>query len=1166
VLEEEVLPRLVAERGGSEAGVRVWTAGCATGEESYSIAMALLDQLGVQPGDPRLTVLASDVDGAALAVARAGSYPEAISVTVPPARLARFFEKTGDRYLVRKALREAVLFAPQNLVRDPPFSRCDLIICRNVLIYFEPAQQSRILELFHFALNPGGILFLGKSESLGAQADLFEPVSREHRIFRRVGTAASLVRGFTGRWGGTGGFLTPMAKPANTPGPAELVRAHLGQRSVSAAVLVNRDGRALYFHGETGRYLQPVGEPAWDLPSLAREGLRTRLRAGLRQAVSAYQAETLEAVTERDGRFIRVAVVIEPLEDFAESGLLLVCFDEPSDTAPEPPGEPPPADAVLHALEEELAATRAHLLTAEREAEAATAELRIAHEEAMSMNEELQSSNEELETSKEELQALVEELETVNTELEAKVAELERALNDLRNLMDSTRVAILFLDEELRVRRFTVETARLFHLIDADEGRLLRDITSRVADPDLLAEALAVLKQQESLEKEVRTPEGEWFLRRILPYRTREGRVEGVVVSYTDITSLREAAEEARRLAAVLRDSNDAVIAYDFAGRIFLWSRGAQGIYGYDGEQSRGLDMARLVPEPQHEAQQALVERVRQLGSAGPETLQRIARDGRVLAVSVTASLLSDESGAPYAVISTERDVTEQLRLEKESYFRAMADDIPALLHIDDGKGRTQFVNRAWVQFAGETDNQALLGQGWLRYVHPQDLDGYQDAYRLAQREHRRFDGDLRMRQANGDYHWMRVIAVPRCDEAGRVLHYVNLTLDVEERKRAEQGLVEAAVHKDRFLAMLAHELRNPLAPIGNAASVIASCRPTEPAITWAADVITRQTQQLARLVDDLMDAARVASGKITLFREPVEISVLVEQACESVGPAIDARRQELRVEVPAEPLFVEGDLTRLIQVIGNLLTNASKYTPERGRITLEVAASPGEIVIAVSDNGEGIAPQMLPRVFGMFIQADDTLDRAQGGLGIGLNLVERLVQLHGGSVEARSDGLGHGSEFRVRLPRLELPQHDIDPTSDERSETSGEPLRVLVVDDNVDSAEGLAMLLNLSGNHDARIAHDGVSALSIAAEFRPDVVVLDIGLPGMDGYEVARRLRGRRETARVLLIALTGYGSPEDAQRIQAAGFDHHLVKPAPSERLLALINQNPPAGLADA
>lgn len=301
VLEEEVIPDLIRDRATGEAGVRVWTPGCATGEESYSIAMVLLDQLGAAQGDARVNIFASDVDIEALSVARAGAYPEAICATVPAARMARYFEKTGEGYVVCKALREVVAFAPQNLVRDPPFAKLDLIICRNLLIYFEPAQQRRILELFHFALNPGGVLFLGKSESRGAQAELFEPVSRAHRIFRRIGSTTHLPPGFPGKWSGPGGFLTPATKPGGkgTRSPAELMREQLGERPVAAAVLINRDYRVMYFHGETGRYLQPTGEPTWDLLALAREGLRVRLRRAVKRTIVEARPVALEAGMKR---------------------------------------------------------------------------------------------------------------------------------------------------------------------------------------------------------------------------------------------------------------------------------------------------------------------------------------------------------------------------------------------------------------------------------------------------------------------------------------------------------------------------------------------------------------------------------------------------------------------------------------------------------------------------------------------------------------------------------------------------------------------------------------------------------------------------------------------------------------------------------------------------
>ncbi len=1158
VIEKSVIPTLLENRVDKEAELRVWTPGCATGEEAYSIAMVLLEQLGDAPGAPAVSVFATDVDRESLGVARIGAYRESIRATVPVARLARFFEKRGDRYVVGKALRDVVLFAPQNLVRDPPFSRVDLIICRNLLIYLEPAQQSRILELFHFSLNPGGVLFLGKSESLGNQAGLFEPVSREHRIFRRIGSSAHPPRGFPGRWSGPGGFLTPGPRHEGdrAPAPAEMVLEHLRERPCAASVLVNRECRALYFHGDTARYLQLTGEPTWDLRALVREWLRVRLGGALKRAVATASPVTIEAAVRRDHGVARVQVTVEPLADFDSSGLLMVCFDEPSVAADADGAQPSGMEETSASREqdEELQHVRSELFAALQEGESTSAELRVAHEEAMSMNEELQASNEELESSKEELQSVNEELSSVNSELQAKLAELERALVDFRNLMDNTRVPMLFLDRELRIRRFTHPASWLFSLLASDEGRPLRDIAGRVTDPDLFAEAVRVLEGHPSAEAEVGASGGEWFLRRILPFRGADERIDGVVVTYLDISALRRAAHEAGRLAAVLQDSSDAVIVHDFSGKILSFNRGAQRVYGYAEAEARGLDLDVLVPASAREPMQTLYEEARKSGTAGPVTTRRVARDGRTVDVSVTASTLRDESGQPSAILSTERDITDQLRLAGEARFREMADDIPTLLRIEDRDGLTQFVNRSWLDFTGETSSEALLGHGWLKYVHPQDLAPHLETLARARDQHRNHEEDLRLRRADGSYRWVRSTGVARHDESGRLTGYVSVAMDTSERKLAEQGLAEAYARKDEFLAMLAHELRGPLAPIRNAVSVIRKVVPVEPRVGWAAEIIARQSQQLARLVEDLMDMARISSGKLILNREPIELSVLLGRSRESGQPLIEARNQHMEVKLPDETVYVEGDLIRLNQVIGNLLNNASKYTSEGGTISVVAHATEREVEISVTDDGAGISPDMLPRVFDLFTQADATLDRSLGGLGIGLALVRRLVELHGGTVEAHSEGTGHGSRFTVRLPRLALEQRPSPaPVADDRTRAVlGR--RVLLVDDDVDSAESGAMVLELAG-HTVRVAHDGASALDAAALFRPEVVVLDIGLPGMSGYEVARQLRGRRETASAVLIALTGYGQPEDVSRSRSAGFDHHLVKPVDPERLAELV-----------
>jgi signal transduction histidine kinase/CheY-like chemotaxis protein len=368
--------------------------------------------------------------------------------------------------------------------------------------------------------------------------------------------------------------------------------------------------------------------------------------------------------------------------------------------------------------------------------------------------------------------------------------------------------------------------------------------------------------------------------------------------------------------------------------------------------------------------------------------------------------------------------------------------------------------------------------------------------------------------------------------------------LEQELRCRAEQ-LAEADRRKDEFLAMLGHELRNPLAPIRNAVEVMRLLDLTGPQLQWARDVIDRQVGHMTRLVDDLLDVSRISRGRITLQMESVALAEVIGRAVESSRPLLEARRHELAVVLPAEPVRLEADPSRLAQAVTNLLNNAAKYTAEGGRVRLTAERRGDEVVLRVGDNGVGIAPEMLPRVFDPFIQAEQTLDRSGGGLGIGLTLVKCLVELHGGSVEAFSGGLGQGSEFVVRLPVSGSAGKQSSNGDGWVAAPSQSACRILVVDDNSDAAESLAMVLRVGG-HEVCTAHDGLAALNAAEQFQPEVVLLDIGLPKVDGYEVARRLRERAGSEQVLLVAVTGYGQEEDRRRAEEAGFDAHLVKPA--------------------
>jgi len=386
---------------------------------------------------------------------------------------------------------------------------------------------------------------------------------------------------------------------------------------------------------------------------------------------------------------------------------------------------------------------------------------------------------------------------------------------------------------------------------------------------------------------------------------------------------------------------------------------------------------------------------------------------------------------------------------------------------------------------------------------------------------------------------------------------YAGLEKRVEERTaelaRSEEALRFADRRKDEFLAMLGHELRNPLAPIQNALHLMQKPGVPNSVVNWGREIIGRQVDHLTRLVDDLLDVSRIVHGKIQLQESIFDIATVINQAVEGSRPLIETKQHELSVHIPEEPIWVKGDLVRLDQVISNLLNNAAKYSDSSKRIEINVDASAHWVTIRIKDNGIGIPPEVLPYVFDLFAQADHKPAQSQGGLGIGLTLVKRLVEMHGGSVEAHSQGLGHGSEFWVHLPRqVSSPQKARVWPSHARG--SDEPVRVLVVDDNQDAAETLAAMMSLEG-HTVATAFDGATALAEAARFQPQVVLLDIGMPGMNGYEVARELRAREATKSTVIIALTGYGQPEDRAHCEEAGFTDHLTKPIVAEKLFALV-----------
>jgi PAS domain S-box-containing protein len=637
------------------------------------------------------------------------------------------------------------------------------------------------------------------------------------------------------------------------------------------------------------------------------------------------------------------------------------------------------------------------------------------------------------------------------------------------------------------------------------------------------------------------------------------GEILGVVLVFRDATEMRRAQESAERLAAIVEHSDDAIIGKDLNGNITSWNAAAERLYGLTAQEAVGQPITVIVPPDRQAELKTIMERlVRGERVEHLETI-RLKKDGTRLDVSLTVSPIKNVYGEVIGASKIARDIGERKRIEealrtsearKTAFCRSALDCIISMDH----EGRVLEFNPAAERTFGYREDEvvgkelaSLIIPPAMREQHRKGLARY-----LATGDGPVLNRRLEMTGVRSDGTELPVeLTVTRILADDPPLFTAHLR-DITDRKQLENqlrqyiaDLSEADRRKDEFLAMLAHELRNPLAAIGYSMQLL-STSPDQ--LTLATEITQRQVRQLTHLIDDLLDVSRITTNRIQLRKEPVDASVLVNRAVGSARPAIEERRHRLTVDVANQEMPVFADPTRIEQVIVNLLTNASKYTPEGGDISVNVYADNEHVVISVKDSGVGIPREMLSRVFELFMQVEPTLDRAQGGLGIGLTVVRHLTEMHGGTVSATSEGLGKGSEFSVHLPLSSIGSTAPTPSG---APTIRSGLKVLVVEDNVDTAQTLSLLLQGMGCTTQEV-HDGPSVMDAAKSFKPDAILLDIGLPGLDGYHIARLIRQTPELSNVRLIAITGYGQQQDRERSREAGFDEHLVKPVQFDSLV--------------
>ncbi|HSY41030.1 MAG TPA: CheR family methyltransferase, partial [Polyangia bacterium] len=885
VLESQVLPDLLA-RQPREAPLRLWVAGCATGEEAYSLAI-LLEDLMATRGDRAVKIFATDVHRGSLEHATRAIYtPEALA-GVSEERLARYFTRIGERYQVVPELRQRIVFAQHNVIKDAPFTRVDLITCRNLLIYLQPAAQQKVLSLFHFALNRNGFLFLGPSETVGPLAAGYETLDKHWRVYRkrsdaRIPVDARLQPPPTARTA-----LPPFQPAGGRYSLSQLLGTYdaLLERTMPPSLLVNERAELVHAFGGAGAFLHHRdGRQALDVLELVGPELKMVLVGGLKRAIVEPAAIVYRDVRISDRESERVYKVTIQRIGSRGGGAphLLVSFEQ---TAPTAGARPQPETEVemdqvsrdrLRAIEAELAHTKESL-------QSAIEELETSNEELQASNEELQTSNEELQSTNEELQSVNEELYTVNAEYQRKIGELTEVTNDMDNLLASTEIGTIFLDPELKIRKFTPQIAKAFSLVPHDVGRSIETFVHQMKHPELVEDLNRVLETGQPVERELGDVDGKAFYSRILPYRTK-GSIAGVVITLIDVSGLKSAEDalfhERYLLNSLLTSTPDAIYFKDQRGRLIR-------------------------------ANDAMATR---LGLANPAA-----------AVGKTALELPNQ------------ELALELHRKDEAVLRT-----------------------------GETHHYKLE-----RSIPP---------------------------TPGAPERWDLVTRLPLRDRASALVGMAAIFRDVTEQKLADLKIQDSVRRRDQFLAMLSHELRNPLGAIVTATALLKSPRAAANTPRFLG-ILERQSAQMAALLDDLLEASRVTQNKIALKRRAIDLRAAAREAADSARGLFESRGLTFTVDLDGEPLWIDADPSRLQQIQVNLLNNAAKYTPKGGHVGLRVGEEDGAAVFRLKDDGVGLPPEMAESVFELFVQSKRTLDRSGGGLGVGLTLVRSLVNMHGGTV-----------------------------------------------------------------------------------------------------------------------------------------------------------------------
>ncbi|QDU93092.1 chemotaxis protein CheB [Lignipirellula cremea] len=1178
-LEQEVIRPLIEEPRDDDAEIRVWIAGCATGEEAYSMAI-LFDEALASANIKRLVkIFATDVHRGSLATASAGLYGPSSLVDVSPERKERYFQETADGFLVDKSIRQMVVFARHSIIADAPFTRLDLVSCRNLLIYLQPLAQRKALSLFHFGLKTQGFLLLGPSETPGELEDEFEPIDKHWRLYRKR-RDSQLPRDMRLPLSNTnlpGSSATAM-RPAG-PRPADsLARTYdqLLNRFMPPSVLVDQQFELLHTFGGAESYLRiRGGRPSTHLLQLIDPSLRTTLAGALQHALNDQKTVRYSGLRIQQGDVQRqLSLEVAPTQD-QRSGMthLLVSFYDDQPAPASTPDEIPVDEATARhteGLESELRVTKENL-------HAVIEELETSNEELQAANEELIASNEELQSTNEELHSVNEELYTVNAEHQRKIAELTEMTDDMDNLLLSTDVGVIFLDRELCIRKFTPRMTKVFHLMPQDLGRKIESFAHNMQRPTLLAEIEQVLQSGERIEYETTDNQGESYLLRLLPYQAGP-RVDGVVLTLIDMRAVKLAEAETKRLASVVQTSGDAILQIDLENRILSWNKGAETLYGYKEEEAIGQSIEIILPPERVEESRQMIARVKKGERIRGFETERISRDGERLWVSLGMAPYYDLGGALAGVSKIERDITEQVQAQQWQRLqeKAIASAVNGVLLVDVQQEDRPiiFANAGFEQITGYAAAD-VIGQN-CRFLQGPETDRNQiNELRAAIQAGETHRAVLLNYRKNGEpfYNDLTVTAVR--DEENRLTHFVGIQNDVtmqmntlQELEKARAAAEAASAAKSAFLANMSHEIRTPMTTILGLTELLLA-NETQPDPRKSLQIIRRSGNYLAELVNDILDLSKIEAGKLEIDHTRTSPTHLLLDVCDLM--AARAEESGLNFEVSfasSMPETILTDPVRVRQILINLIGNAIKFTATGGVnvTTMLLEQDPPRLEIQVKDTGMGVSVNEAERLFQPFTQADESTTRRFGGTGLGLAISKRLAQALGGDISVHSE-VGQGSTFTARIavgPLDDVPRVRAEEVARTRTDDSASsaPLdlscRILLAEDT----RGIQFLLTrLLESHNAQVtvANNGVEALARMADCDPDapydLILMDMHMPEMDGYQTVAQLR--KQGCRIPIIALTASAMRGDREHCLSIGCDDYLAKPIDQAELTAIIRK---------